>query len=170
MELFEAIQGRRSIRQYTDQSVAEDVVEAVLRAAMAAPSAGNEQPWHFVVIDDRKTLDAIPDYHPYSAMLKQAPLAICVCGDLRLEKYEGYWVQDCSAATQNLLLAVHAKGFGAVWLGLYPIEERVIKTRELLGLPQQVIPLGVIAIGHPAEDKGPADRYDAARVHRNRWE
>jgi nitroreductase len=169
MEAFEAIHGRRSIRRYTAQPVAEEMVEKLLRAAMAAPSAGNQQPWQFVVIDDRATLNAIPQFHPYSAMLREAPLAIVICGDERQEKYKGYWVQDCSAATQNLLLAAHALGLGAVWLGVYPLSDRVAKTQELLGLPSHVIPLAIVAVGHPAEKKGPEDRFQASRVHRNRW-
>jgi len=169
METLEAIRTRRSIRKYADRSVPEKVVETLLRAAMAAPSAGNEQPWQFVVLDDRETLAAIPEYHPYSAMLKEAPLAIVVCGDVRLERYKGYWVQDCSAAMENLLLAAHASGLGAVWLGIYPMEERVVKTQELLKLPGEVIPLGIAALGYPAEEKEPADRFNAERVHRNRY-
>ena len=136
---------------------------------MAAPSAGNQQPWCFVVIDDRQTLDAIPTFHEYAQMLKQAPLAIAVCAEVRREAYRGYWVQDCSAATQNLLLAAHAVGLGAVWLGVHPVESRVRNTRELLGLPEQVIPLAIVAIGHPAEQPRRVDRYEADRVHHNRW-
>ena len=169
MDAFEAIHGRRSIRSYTSEAIPEDVIEDLLKAAMAAPSAGNQQPWQFVVIDDRKLLDAIPEYHEHSAMLKQAPLAIAMCGDQRLERHKGFWVQDCSAATQNLLLAAHAKGLGAVWLGIYPVEERVKKTQQLLGLPKEVIPLAVVALGYPAESKDPADRFDSSRVHRNCW-
>jgi len=169
MDTLEAIHGRRSIRRYTGQPVSEQVLEDLLRAAMAAPSAGNQQAWQFVVIDDRDTLNAIPQFHPHSAMLREAPLAIAVCGDTRLERFKGYWVQDCSAAVQNLLLALHAKGLGGVWLGVHPIEERVAKTQELLGLPAEVIPLALVAVGYPAEHKGPDDRYNSARVHRNRW-
>ena len=169
METFEAIHGRRSIRRYTAQPVPEGAIEALLRAAMAAPSAGDERPWRFVVITDRALLNAIPQFHEYSQMLKEAPAAIVICGDTTLEKYKGYWVQDCSAATQNLLLAAHAKGLGSVWLGVHPIKVRVAKTQELLGLPSHVIPLAVVALGYPAEAKGPTDRYDPTRVHRNRW-
>jgi len=169
MDVYEAIYGRRSIRGYTSQPISEDVVQELLKAAMAAPSAGNEQPWQFVVISDRQTLDAIPEYHEYASMLKHAPMAIVVCGDERLEKYKGLWVQDCSAATQNLLLAAHGSGLGAVWLGVHPAEDRVARTRELLGLPREVIPLAIVALGYPAEEKGPADRFDASRIHRNRW-
>jgi nitroreductase len=169
MEDMEAILSRRSIRRYTPDPVPEEVIQELLAAAMSAPSASNEQPWQFVVIDDRHLLDEIPKFHPYAGMLKQAPLAIAVCGDLKLEMMSGYWIQDCSAATENLLLAAHAKGLGAVWLGVHPREERVNAVRELLGLPEQVRPLCLISIGYPAEQKPPSHRYDASRFHRNRW-
>jgi nitroreductase len=166
---METILTRRSIRQYTAESVPDEVVTDLLRAAMSAPSAGNEQPWQFVVVTDRALLDRVPEIHSYSQMLKQAPLGVLVCGDESKLKYAGYWVQDCSAATQNLLLAAHAKGLGAVWLGIYPKQDRVAAFRELFNLPQEITPLAMVAVGHPAEEKPPADRYDPARVHHNRW-
>ena len=138
---MEAILERRSIRKYTSEPVSEDMIKELLKAAMAAPSAGNEQPWHFIVIRDRAILDQIPSVHPYSQMVKQAPLAILVCGDLDLAMHGEMWVQDCSAATENLLIAVQAKGLGAVWLGVYPVEERVSDIRRLLGIPEGVVPL-----------------------------
>ena len=169
MDATEAIRTRRSIRQYADEPVSEDLTHQLLEAAMMAPSAGNEQPWHFVVIRDRALLDEIPSFHPYSSMLRQAPLAILICGDETLEKYKGYWVQDCSAATQNLLLEVHARGLGAVWLGVHPIDERVDGMRKLLGMPDHVIPFALISIGWPAEETGSEDRFDETRVHQDRW-
>ena len=169
MDTLTAIHTRRSIRKYTGQGVAEETITILLRAAMAAPSAGNEQPWHFVVITDRTILDAIPGFHPYAAMLKHASVAILVCGHLALEKYQGYWVQDCSAATQNILLAATAKGLGAVWTAVYPLEDRVAGMRKLLNLPDHVIPLSLVPIGFPAEQPGRADRFDAERVHKDRW-
>jgi nitroreductase len=169
VETLDAILTRRSIRRYTPEPVPETVIAEILRAAMSAPSAGNQQPWQFVVIADRRLRHEIPTFHPYAQMLREAPVAIVVCGDLRLESYRGYWIQDCSAATQNLLLAAHAKGLGAVWVGIYPKEERVARLRQLLGLPAEVIPLAVVPIGHPAERIPPATRYDASRVHRDRW-
>ena len=169
MDTIEAIRTRRSIRRYTGETVPDDVLTEILKAAMSAPSAGNQQPWQFVVVADRRLRDEIPTFHPYAQMVREAPIAIVVCGDLRLERYRGYWIQDCSAATQNLLLAAHAKGLGAVWVGIYPKEDRVVRLQKLLALPAEVIPLAVVPFGHPAERLPPANRYDAARVHRDRW-
>lgn len=169
MDAIEAIMTRRSIRRYQDKPVPEALITQLLEAAMAAPSASNQQPWQFVVIDDRKLLDMIPSIHPYSQMLKEAPLAILVCGDMRLARHSGYWVQDCSAATENILLAARALGLGSVWLGCHPNDDRCAGLRELLKLPEEVIPLALIAVGYPAEEKGPAQRYNPERVHRNTW-
>jgi len=169
VDAIEAILSRRSIRRYTPQAVPEGMIRPLLEAAMSAPSAGNEQPWHFVVITERRILDEIPRFHPYSEMVKEASAAILVCGDLRLEKYKDHWVQDCSAATQNLLLAAHAEGLGAVWVGIYPTEERVMRMRRLLGLPSHVVPLCLVPLGYPAEQIPRVDRYDPSRVHYNRW-
>jgi len=169
MDAMQAILSRRSIRRYTDQPLPETLITGLLKAAMSAPSAGNQQPWQFVVINERGILDKIAQFHPYARMLLEAPAAILVCGDLKLETSKGYWVQDCSAATQNLLLAAHASGLGAVWLGVYPREERVVALRTLLGLPEHIAPLALVAVGYPAETKPPSNRYDAARVRYNRW-
>lgn len=169
MKGLEAVLSRRSIRKYTDQPVPDEVVKQLLEAAMSAPSANNKQPWHFVVIRDREILDAIPTFHPYSRMLKEAALAILVCGDTQSQTLEGYWVQDCSAATQNILIAINALGLGGVWLGIYPREERVEGVRKLVGLPDHIMPLSLISIGHPAEKLPPSNRYDASRVHHNKW-
>jgi len=169
MDAMEAILTRRSIRRYTSDHVPEKLITEILEAAMSAPSAGNQQPWHFIVISDRKILDEIPKFHPHTQMLKEAQLAVLVCGEPGLEKHAGYWVQDCSAATQNLLLAVHAKGLGAVWTGIYPREDRVIAMRKLLGIPDQVIPLALVPVGFPAEEKPGAERYDGSRVRLNGW-
>lgn len=169
MDAMEAILSRRSIRRYTDKPVPEEVITELLKAAMSAPSASNEQPWHFVIIDDRHILDEIPTFHPNSHMLKDASLAVAVCGDLNQQMVSGYWVQDCSAATQNILIAANALGLGAVWLGLFPREERAKTAQKLLGLPEHVMPLCFISIGYPAEKKPPSERYDESRVHRNHW-
>ena len=171
MDAMQAILTRRSIRQYTDEPVQEAVVDELLTAACSAPSAGNEQPWHFVVIRDRNTREKITHVQPYSGMLRDAPVAILVCGDPELEmnQHRGFWVQDCAAATQNILIAANAKGLGAVWVGVHPQAEWVAGIRRILGIPEHVIPLGLISLGHPAEKKEPEDRLDRKRVHYDRW-
>jgi len=169
MDALEAILSRRSVRRYTQEEVPEEVIDEVLGAAMSAPSAGNGQPWHFIVIRNRDLLDEIPKIHPYSQMITEASLGILVCGDLRL-KNRDFWVQDCSAATENLLLAAHAKGLGAVWLGVYPLEERTRGFRKLLSLPKEIMPFALISIGYPAEEALPRiNRYDPLKIHNNRW-
>jgi nitroreductase len=169
MDAMEAILSRRSIRRYTAQPVPDELIKELLEAATSAPSAGNEQPWHFIVIKDRGILDEIPKYHPYSQMVREAPAAILVCCDLQLDRHDGMWVQDCSAATENLLIAVQAKGLGAVWLGVYPRKDRVTGLRKLLGIPEHIIPFSLVPMGYPAEHKPKANRYDISRVHDNRW-
>jgi nitroreductase len=164
-----ALLSRRSTRKYAPGAIDDATVKELLAAAMAAPSAGNQQPWQFVVITDRALLDAIPSFHPHAGMVREAPLAILVCGDLSLEKHKGYWVQDCSAAVENLLIAVQDKGLGAVWLGVYPRDDRVAGFRKLLSLPAHIVPLACVPIGRPAEFKEPSNRYDEAKVHRNGW-
>ncbi len=170
METLEAIHTRRSIREYTAQAVPEELLQELLAAAMQAPSAGNQQPWHFIVVTDRTQLAALADALPFGKMLTTAPLGIVVCADLSLEKYRGYWVQDCSNATLSLLLAAHDCGLGAVWVGVYPVEDRVAKLKQVLGLPEQVIPLSVVPLGYPAAKPEPASRrYDSSRLHSNHW-
>jgi len=169
MDAIEAIMTRRSIRKYADKPISDDQMKQVLTAAMAAPTAANQQAWEFVVITDRKILDAIPDVHPYSRMLLEAPAAVLVCGNLETETREGYYPQDCAAATQNILLAAHALGLGTVWLGVHPREERVTGVRKLLGIPDHVVPVALVAIGHPAESHPRIDRYDEKKVHRDTW-
>jgi nitroreductase len=169
MDILETITSRRSIRKFTEKPVPDQFITELLQAAMSAPSAGNEQPWHFVVIRDRQVLDDITKCHPYANPLKEASVAIMVCGDSKLEQWKGCMVQDLSAAAENILIATHAKGLGAVWLGLHPVEERVEGVRKLLNIPRDIIPLCVIPIGHPAEKKPPANRYDSSRIHNDRW-
>ena len=166
---MQSIFNRRSIRKYTNEVVPEDLIEQILRAGMSAPSAGNEQPWHFIVISDRNVMGEIQKVHPYSHMLKEASHAIVVCGDMSLQKYDGYWVQDCSAAMQNMLLMSQELGLGSVWLGVYPQVERVKGLKELLDMPLNVTPFSIMSLGYPAETKEPADRFNPSRIHRDRW-
>ncbi len=160
---------RVSIRSFLDKPVPDEMIQSLLKAAMQAPSASNRQPWHYVVIKDRNMLDEIPAIHPFAAMAKEASLGIVVCGDLTLSSIDGYWVQDCSAATQNILLQAVYLGLGAVWCGIYPRKERVDAFKELLQLPSHIIPLCVIPIGFPAIVPDPRERYLSERVHHNVW-
>jgi nitroreductase len=166
---MKAILERRSIRKYTDEPISDKNLKELLQAAMAAPSAGNQQSWEFIIVEDKKILNEITKIHPYSQMLKNAPLAIVVCADLDKETNKGYWVQDCAAATENILIAAQYKRLGAVWLGVYPREGRVKGLKELLNLPVRVIPLSIVSIGHPAEKKEPSNRYNESRIHINKW-
>ena len=168
MEAMEALLTRRSIRKYTSQPVPEQLVKHLLEAAMCAPSARNQQAWQFLVIRDRAKLVELQQVHP-NVPSSGAALAIVVCGDLAAETAPGFWVQDCAAATENLLLAAHASGLGAVWSGVYPREERVDALRKLFHLPDSFVPLSVIAIGYPAESKGRQERYSSSKVHFDHW-
>jgi nitroreductase len=170
MDCIEAIVGRRSIRRYTEEPVSEEQIETLLRAAMAAPSAFNERSSRFVVVTDAEVLSALSETHQFSKMIARAPLAIVVCGDRDAERYPGfYWTQDCTAALTNLLTAAQALGLGACWVGVQPWPDRVKHVRGSLGLPLTVEPLALVSLGHPAEVKPPADRYDPSFVHRDRW-
>ena len=168
MELFETIQTRRSVRKFTDRAVPDELVDKLLRAAMLAPSAGNQQPWQFIVIRDRQKLDGVTAYHPYCKMISQVSVAILVCGDPEGKKWPDFWVQDCSAAIQNLLLAARALGLGTVWTGVYPVEDRVAGCREAFGLPPNLIPLAIVPVGWPDGDPfSGKDRFKEELVHRD---
>jgi len=160
---------RRSIRKYTAEPVADEAIDRLLRAATAAPSAGNQQPWTFVVIRDRETLARVPEAQPYAAMAAGAQAAIVVCGEPSRCRWPELWPQDCAAATQNILIEARAMGLGSVWCGIHPMAERERGMRALLGIPVDVVPFAIVPIGYPAESKPPAERYDPARVHYDRW-
>ena len=170
--MLETIMTRTSIRQYTDQPVEKEKIEAMLRAGMAAPTAVNAQPWHFVVVSDKAKLGELAAANPRAGMLKSAPLAIVVCGDMT-KAMEGkgrqFWIQDCSAATENILLAAHAQGLGAVWTALYPMEERIQPVSEALKLPDTLIPLCTVVIGYPAEQPEPKDKWKPENISYNEY-
>ena len=170
---IETIMTRTSIRSFTDRAVSADTIEMLLRAGMAAPTAVNKQPWHFVVVNDRAKLDELGGNGRQSQMWKESPLAIVVCGDME-KALEGpaqaFWVQDCSAATENILLAAHALGLGAVWTGCYPMEERMTNVRQVLNLPENIIPLCVIVMGYPNESPAPKDKWKPENVTYNAFE
>ncbi|WP_026477107.1 nitroreductase family protein [Alkaliphilus transvaalensis] len=164
------IYSRRSIRKYTDQPVDQEHIQQMLRAAMYAPSAGNEKPWHFIIIRDRNKLNTITSFHPHTQMLKESPVAIVACADISNVKYDGaFWIQDMSAAVQNILLQGEALGLGTCWCGVYPKEEFVLKVSQILNLPEHIIPVAIIAVGHPAEERQVQERYKPDRVHHEVW-
>jgi nitroreductase len=165
--MIDAILARRSIRKYTNEPVSDEHLTAILEAAMSAPSGMNRKPWHFVVVTEREKLDRLGETTTSWGMLKEAPLSVVVCGDPGIS--ENYWDQDSVAALENLLIAVSMLGLGAVWLGCHPNQERVGPAREILGIPGDVIPIAVVSIGHPAEEKEPRTQYDEKRVHRETW-
>lgn len=169
MELFEALRTRRSIRKYTVEPVSDANIHALLDAAMHAPSAKNEQPWHFVVVRDQEIRAILGQTTPYTHMAAEAPVVIVVCGDLACDKAAGMWPQDCAAATENLLLAARGENLGTVWCGVHPQKEREDKVRAALGLPQNIIPFALVCVGHTTEQFRDERRFREDRIHRDRW-
>jgi len=171
-ETLETIFERKSVRHYTSEKVSKEQLALLVKAGMAAPSAMDKRPWAFVVISERNLLDQLAGMLPYGKMLKNANAALVVCGDLH-KALEGeaqpYWVQDCSAATQNILLAAESMGLGAVWTGVHPIKEREEEVRKIIGAPGHIVPLNVIAIGYPEGREKPKDKWDETNLHWEKW-
>jgi len=173
-QTLETILKRRSCRHFTAEAVSKEDINLLLRAAMAGPTAKNVQPWRFVVVDDRTLLDSMAEGLPFAKMLKGAPVAIVVCGDLTPFNPEktvnDMWNQDCSIAAENILIAAQSLGLGAVWTAVYPYPERMNVVSPLLGIPEGVLPLCVIPIGHPENPDAPArDKYKPENIHYNKW-
>lgn len=170
MEVLTAIRTRRSVRQFTGETVSDDQLDVLLRAAMAAPSASNGQSWRFVTVTEREQLDRLASATTFAKPLRSAPLGIVVCADrLELRYPVPFWVIDCSAAIQNLLLAAHAEGLGAVWIGVHPIPPFRRAVRRIIQAPPTVVPHSMIAIGHPLALPEPVDRFRPEWVHREKW-
>jgi len=169
MNVIEAIMTRRSIRKFTGESISEQDLDKVLRAGFQAPSAHNFQPWEFIIIKDKEKFAKIADFHPYAKMLPYADICIIVCGDNNKQPKVGYLIEDCSASIQNILLAAHGIGLGAVWCGLYPDEERVDEIKNLCKLPDNIIPVGMVVLGHKGEDKKAEDRFIKEKLHYENW-
>lgn len=168
--ILSSIMTRASIRKYTDQPISKADIETLLRAGMAAPTAVNKQPWHFVAVTDKAKLKELSGGR--GGMLEQCALAIVVCGNMDKAlsgKGQAYWIQDCSAATENILLAAHALGLGAVWTGVYPMDDRVTAVSKAVKLPETIVPLCVIVIGHPAESPTPKDKWKPENVSYNEF-
>ena len=177
---LDVIMSRKSVRTYTDQALTDAQIETLLRAAMAAPTGMNVQPWRFVVVRDQAVKDALAG--PRGGMVAQAPCVIVVCGETTMsrppfgqqggeaqEMENPLWVSDCGAATENLLLAAEAMGLGAVWTGCYPLPDRMPMVKEALNLPENVDPFAVVPIGYPAGDDQPKDKWKPENIHYDRW-
>ena len=169
METLDAIYTRRSIRRYSEKKIVKEMVDKILRAAMYAPSAVNKQPWHFIVFEDKETFKSIIEVHKSASMLLEAQKAILICYDEKLQHDEGYGIIDCSAATQNMLLAAHTLGLGACWIGICPRKNRMDALKSIFKLPASVIPFAVISLGYPAESKSAGERFKSERIHLERW-
>lgn len=169
MNTLETINKRRSIRKFTDKEITDGQITALLKAAMLAPTGRNIQEWEFLVIKNKETLKKITTVHPYAGMLAEADAAIIVCGNMEKEGAENFWVGDCGAATQNILLAATDMGLGSVWLGVQNSAERTEDIEKLFALPAHIKPFNIIALGYPAEEKAQVDRFDAGKVHYEKW-
>ena len=165
-ERLEIIFSRRSIRKYTDQPVSEADLQSLLEAGMAAPSGMNRRPWHLVAVNDSQVIQKIAQSPTYGRTLPDAALVIVVCGD---PSVSDWWLQDCTLATQNVLLAAAGLGLGGIFLGCHGKAEREGPIRQALGIPDEIGMASVLCIGHPAEEKEPRTQYDPAQAHRNRW-
>lgn len=169
MDLLDGIRTRRSIRKYTDEPVTEREINILLQCAMLAPSAKNARPWHFVVATEAEEKQKLAQASPYAHMAASAPLVIVVCVDMREEKVGDFWIQDCSAATENILLAARGLNLGSVWCGIYNEPERVRAVQGALEMPAEVIPFNIICIGHTTQPFTEANRYMPERIHREKW-
>lgn len=171
--VMQNILSRKSVRAYTDQPVSRAQIDTLLRAAMAAPTGRDMRPWKFIVVDDKEMLKTLAGRLPYAKMLPEAQAAVLICGDLSVTDDKGNpstnWMFDCSAATENLLLAAESMGLGAVWTAVYPYDERLRPVTEVMQLPDYIVPLNVIPIGYPKGNPQPKDKYDADNIHYNGW-
>ncbi len=172
--VIDCIMTRASVRNYTDEQVSDSIVNEILRAGMAAPTAANQQPWHFVVVNEQNLKDSITAAFEYTKMVEHCSFAVVVCGDMD-NLFEGdipdggFWVEDCSAASENMLIAAHALGVGGVWCGIYPLKDREQRLREILNLPSNLTPLNVMAFGYPAQPVAPKDKWAPAKIHYNAY-
>lgn len=170
MNILDAIFTRRSIRRFTGENIKEEDLKTILKAGFQAPSAMNREPREYIVVRDEATLEKISSYHPYAKMLVQAGCGIVVCGNREKQPRDGFLAEDSSASIQNMLLAAHGIGLGAVWCGLYPVEELMEPMVGILGLPENIIPIGMVVVGIKDEEKNSIDRYDESKIHFDKWE
>lgn len=170
-QVLENILSRKSVRSFTDAAVSREQLDTLVRAAMAAPTGRDMRPWQFVVLDDHGVIERLSDAMPRAKMLEECAAVIVVCGDMSVTDQDGNpsvnWTFDCSAATENCLLMAEAMGLGAVWVGVWPYDDRVAAVKETLRLPEHIQPLNLIPVGYPKGDPQPKDKYDAERIHFN---
>lgn len=170
--MIDVILNRKSVRKFTSESVDTKDVITLIKCGMAAPSAMDRRLWEFIVVTDRTKLDSMAEKLPYAKMLFTAPMCIVVCGNILLmpkNRGEDYWVQDCAAATENILIAAESLGLGAVWTAAYPSAERVEIVKQTLNIPENIVPLNVIPIGHPDGNFSAKDKYDETKIHYENW-
>lgn len=162
---------RRSVRQFEKgRTISHGDIEDLLKIAMYAPSGCNRQPWEFVVVEDEETKDKIAQIHSHASFLKDASAAIIVCGDTSKQLDENFWVVDTSAATENLLLALHGKGLGGCWCAIYPYEDRMKEFQKVLGLPEHIKPNALVVAGYPVQTPPqPKDRFKTEKIHYGKW-
>jgi nitroreductase len=163
------IHRRKSVRKYLDKPVTKEQLTVLMKAGMAAPTAADKRPWAFVAVTDRALLDSLSECSPTGKMLKQAAAAIVVCGDTKRALNSEVWVQDCSAASENILLAAEATRLGAVWIGIYPEYFKYNHVRRVLNIPMEVIPLNIISIGWPTGEEKPKEKFDPSNIHWQTW-
>lgn len=170
-ETLRVIKNRRSVRNYLDKPVSEEDLKILIKSGMAAPSAVDMRPWDFLVVKNESTLKALADVMPFGKMLPGAGAAVVVCGvpEKSVPDAPEFWVQDCSAASENILLAAESMGLGAVWLGVYPVKERIEGVRKILNIPENVVPLNILSIGHPKGLEKPKDKFEMEKIHREKW-
>lgn len=177
-EIIKNMMSRVSVRQFTQESVDNEDLQLLLRCGMAAPSSMGLYPWHFVVLDNEDVKDELRKALPYAKMLTEGTVGIVICGDTSVydrinsigcEDNTLYWVQDCSAVSENILLAAHALGLGAVWTGIFPLESRIDLLRQMFDIPQRMVPLNLIVVGHPAKEPAAKDKWNVTRIHHNRF-
>ena len=169
MDILEAIFTRRSIRKFTGEPISDQDMEMVIRAGFQAPSAHNYQPWEFIILRDKSNMERIAKVHTYAKMLPNAEAGIIVCGDMNKQTMTGFLIEDCSAAIQNILLAAHGIGLGAVWCGLYPVTHLTHEVAKVCSLPEHIVPVGLVVIGHKGEERKKEDRFNSAKLHYEVW-
>lgn len=169
--VIQNIMTRVSVREYTSQAPSDQQIETLLRAGFAAPSAGNRQPWRIVVVKDQAVKDKLTEGHSAAQPAKRAPVVFVICGEpaASIPGINDYWIQDCSAVSENMLLAAHGMGLGGVWIGVYPVPENVARVSSVMGLPEGTLPLGMLAIGYPAENPAPKNKWKPANIHYEKW-